>query len=594
MPTEMGQDTDGILHNAMADQPLSPFSYLSLEDCQRRLHSSSLTTGDRTALLCRIATLHLQRGNPLAAIAATEQALETQPDSALAYYYRGMALEQSGQLGLAVEAYGQAIALHASPPTQWWCDRGNALRGLGQYREALESYGQALQLTPDHEEAMTAQGSLLALLGRQREALRVCDRVLEHYPNSAQGWNSKGVALLTGGRLRPALSCFERAIALDQQLDRAWCNRGSTLIRLGQTQEGINSLDAALTIQPETRDYWKANAFTYRGYGQMKLGLYGEAIADFDQALEIKPGYPLAVLYRVVSLVLSGQFFHHLSNRALRPALLRHLGIILNTLKYRLGLLVGLFLVLAFGQGTWVALLRRALPVVLSMGVVAVVVTDLWRYRQRLSFVRQTYFHKNPLIYGRSLTIVLLTLYTYSVANAFAPAWLQWGWANWVFGEPGNVIFQPFNLFSEQTGGGIAVASTASILQLSPLSGVDWSVVLILGFWLLLILGIPFWSHLEERIFRHGADTWRQIMVRSIQFGLIHLLAGIPILGGFVLILPGFLFAWRYKVVRDRHLRKTGNVLQAQEAGVAASTADHAIYNAILVTMAVGVLLAFG
>ncbi|MBD1911647.1 MULTISPECIES: tetratricopeptide repeat protein [unclassified Leptolyngbya] len=580
----------------MVEQPYPPSFSLSLEECQQRLQNPHLSTSERTHLLCRLATLHLQRGNPTAAITTTEQALQLQPDSALAYYYRGLALEHLGQLQAALAAYDRAIALTPQPSAQWWCDRGNALRGLGRYKESLHSYDQALEIAPAHEEAMGAKGSILALLGRRREALQMCDRVLEHYPSSAQAWNSKGVVLITGGRLQPALGCFDQAIALNGNFDRAWCNRGSTLMRLGHTQEGINSLDTALSIQPESREYWKANGLTYRGYGQMKLGLYEEAIVDFDQALEIKPGYPLAALYRFVTLVQAGEFFRHLSHRQLRPPLLRNLGIIFNTLKYRLGILVGLILLLGFGQGAWVMALRQVLPALLSLGVVAVVVADLWRYRLRLGFVRQTYFHKNPLIYLRAFCTVVLTLFTYTVTDAIAPAWMRWGWANWVFGQPGNIIFQPFNLFSEQTGEAIAVSysPSAPLLSTAGLLPFDGKVLLILGFWLVLILGIPFWSSLEERIFRRGADSWRQIGVRSTQFGLIHLLAGIPILGGFVLILPGFLFAWRYKFVRDRHFRKTGDTLQAQEAGVAASTADHAIYNAILITLAVGSILAFG
>ena len=113
----------------------------------------------------------------------------------------------------------------------------------------------------------------------------------------------------------------------------------------------------------------------------------------------------------------------------------------------------------------------------------------------------------------------------------------------------------------------------------------SWSDGYIIGFWLLLIFGIPFWARLEERIFRQGANTWQQIAVRSTQFGLVHLIVGIPILAGFVLIVPGFCFAWRYKFVHDRHWQRHQNSLLAQEAGVAASTADHAVYNAILVTL---------
>lgn len=575
----------------MVEQPY-PFSFfLSLEECQQRLQNPDLPASDRIHLLGRLATLHVQRGNPTAAIAVSDEALRLQPDSALAHYYRGALMDHLGQLPAATAAYERAIALTPEPPARWWCDHGRVLRGMGRYRESLASYDRALHITPNHEEAMVARGSLLALLGRRREALQMCDRALEHYPNSAQAWNSKGVALLMGGRLQPALGCFEQAIALDGNLDRAWFNRGSTLMRLGRTAEGINSLDTALSIHPESREYWKAAGFTYRGYGRMRLGLYEEAIADFDQALDIKPGYPLAALYRTGSVMQSG-FFQHLTTPQLRPRLLSNLGTILNTLKYRLGILLGLIVLLALGQGAWVVALRQVLPALLSLGVVAVVLADLWRYRLRLDFVRKTYFHKNPLIYLRAFCIVVLTLFTYSFADAIAPAWMRWGWANWVFGQPGNIIFQPFNMFSQTASEAIAVSYSSAPLPPSPPAPLNGSTLLTLGFWLILILGIPFWSSLEERIFRQGADRWRQIWVRSVIFGLIHLLAGIPILGGFVLIVPGFLFAWRYKFVRDRHFRKTADVLKAQEAGVAASTADHAIYNAILVTLAVAAMLA--
>ena len=120
---------------------------------------------------------------------------------------------------------------------------------------------------------------------------------------------------------------------------------------------------------------------------------------------------------------------------------------------------------------------------------------------------------------------------------------------------------------------------------------VSLATILTLLFWLALLVGVPFWANLEERIFRQGANTWQTIAIRSTQFGLIHLLAGIPLIGGFVLIVPGFLFACRYKYVRDRHYRRHQNSHQAEVAGVFASTADHAVYNAILMTLAIAAVL---
>jgi hypothetical protein len=62
---------------------------------------------------------------------------------------------------------------------------------------------------------------------------------------------------------------------------------------------------------------------------------------------------------------------------------------------------------------------------------------------------------------------------------------------------------------------------------------------------------------------------------------------GIPICVALTLAVPGFLFACRYKYAYHRDLRLHGNELRAQKAGVLASTADHAIYNAILISLLV-------
>ncbi|MEO0409765.1 MAG: hypothetical protein AAF289_20680, partial [Cyanobacteria bacterium P01_A01_bin.135] len=248
-----------------------------------------------------------------------------------------------------------------------------------------------------------------------------------------------------------------------------------------------------------------------------------------------------------------------------------------------------------------------------SVGIVALMGVDLWRHRQRWRLIGAVYFRCGILTYLRAVGILIVTVGALLAADRLFPPFMHWGWANLVFGQPGNIIFQPFNLFSQgqpiQTVGAIAqlvgvvapaglvgisalLLASASGARLVPGTAIPWEALFICGFWLLLIVGIPFWARLEEHIFRRGANTWRKIAVRSTQFGLVHLVAGIPLLGGVVLILPGFLFACRYKYVYERHLKRHRQVEQAQEAGVMASTADHAVYNAILVSLVAGSLLA--
>ncbi|GAB4469706.1 MAG: hypothetical protein OHK0037_28040 [Elainellaceae cyanobacterium] len=576
-------------------------AHLTLAECVQRLGDPRLPEAERAGLLCRLGWWQLQDGQLEGAIAQFDQVLLLRPDLVAAYHGRARALDGLGRFQEAIANYDQAVKLAAAPGAMLWRDRGCTLRSLGRYGEALTSYGKALERRPQDALSMSAKGSLLAVLRRQkRAAMQLCDRALQLDPNLPEAWNSKGVVHSVAGQYAEAQQCYERAIALDNRLDRAWSNRGIAMLRQDRVLEAIANFEQALSLAPHRQEAWKAATWAHQGRALMKLGRYDRAIASFDEALRLQRGYAPAALNRLLSLGVTDKLGGELRQAETRRALLENVGAVLNAAKLRLALVLGAVLLLSLGQGPAAEMLRQGVSVLLSLGVLGLIVADLWRQRSRLGFVWQTYFGTHWLTYGRALGIVVATLVTYSVADAIAPPFLRWGWSDLVFGRPGNVIFQPFNLIKD------AAPSPPPVTDLpaTPMPGLEspppipeavsqfnWATLLILLFWLLLLLGIPFWARLEERLFRRGANTWRQIGVRSTWFGLAHLLAGIPILGGLVLILPGFLFACRYKYVRDRHLQKTGNAFQSEEAGVRASTADHAAYNAILITIAAAVLI---
>lgn len=415
---------------------------------------------------------------------------------------------------------------------------------------------------------------------------------------------------LTSDALPPGLTlehCQQRLQLTDlsarERVHWLWI-QGLLLLEAGQFEAAIASFDRALQQQPFRADAWKASAWADRAYCLLKLGRVLEAIVSCDRALEIQPqSYP-ASLYKVVSLVMAGQLLGQLTHGDTRPQILHLFSTIVQRLKSRLLLLMSVLVLLSLGQGMLPAVFQQALSSLLSVGMIGLVVADLWKQRSRFGFVWETYFHHPWLTYVRALATVIVTLFTYGIAEQIAPPYLKWGWANLIFGQSGNIIFQPLHLFDQASiAPAAAAADVAPVLPLSTpveslldtivqaIARMNYEAIFAVGFWLLLLFGIPFWAQLEERIFRQGANTWRQITIRSTQFGLAHLLAGIPILGGLVLILPGFLFACRYKYICDRHLRQGHTLVQAQAAGVVASTADHAVYNAILLSFAVGTIL---
>jgi tetratricopeptide (TPR) repeat protein len=90
------------------------------------------------------------------AITAAERAIGINPDSAAAWYNRGLSLMALNQYRNAVETYDRAIAIDAEN-ADFWAGKGIALRFLEQYPQALEALQTALELNPSHPQALVNQ-----------------------------------------------------------------------------------------------------------------------------------------------------------------------------------------------------------------------------------------------------------------------------------------------------------------------------------------------------------------------------------------------------------------------------------------------------
>jgi hypothetical protein len=163
--------------------------------------------------------------------------------------------------------------------------------------------------------------------------------------------------------------------------------------------------------------------------------------------------------------------------------------------------------------------------------------------------------------------VPVLALVLVAATALMALPGLDWGWWS-ALGGAGNPVFGS----TDTTAG-------------TPL---EWIVPLVfLG---LLVPALPLFAHAEERMFRQGAEgwtTWRRIS-RTLQFGLVHALIGIPIGAAVALSIGGAYFLAVYL----RSFRRTGSV---QEATLESTTA-HTAYNGVIIGVVIIalVLTAFG
>lgn len=125
-------------------------------------------------------------------------------------------------------------------------------------------------------------------------------------------------------------------------------------------------------------------------------------------------------------------------------------------------------------------------------------------------------------------------------------------------------------------------------------------------FILIIILALPFLAKLEEDLFRRGKIKLKEISISSVKFGLIHLVAGVPLAAGLALINAGFFYAYvyrrRYNSLKNdfianhsfgkeiiQKLLPLGIFADAvekwEEEAILEATAYHTLYNTILMLL---------
>jgi CHAT domain-containing protein len=196
------------------------------------------------------------------AIAIFDQLLKLQPNSFLAWYWRGNSLSNLGQYESAIASYEQAIKIKPDYLLAWF-EQGNAFYELQQYDAGIRVWRQALSLKGESEygkqlvsriiPSRTAS-VLLYDLQRYEEAIALYNQLLSVESNTAATWINRGTAFYQLARYQDALVDFDRAIQLDARNALAWKRRGFALYRLDRNQQAIASFERAAKLEPDDLD----------------------------------------------------------------------------------------------------------------------------------------------------------------------------------------------------------------------------------------------------------------------------------------------------------------------------------------------------
>lgn len=247
----------------------------------------------------------LKLGNTQAALRLLNNAVETDPKSALAEYRLAIAYDEVGQIEEAVkhfEAAVRAAPLH-NPTILRFAD---AYRRLGRVDDARKMYEKALGNNAYEVPAILGLAEL-AVEGGNPRALRNAEQrligLLEWMPENSQAWTHLGVVCASLDQPQDAVKAYEKALATDSANTTAALNLAQIYFAAGQIDRarplferaaasGIASVPQAVVLH---------DFFISQGEPQRAVSLW-------RRVLEAAPGSARARAFIAWSLALAGKF----------------------------------------------------------------------------------------------------------------------------------------------------------------------------------------------------------------------------------------------------------------------------------------------
>lgn len=207
------------------------------------------------------------------------EARRSNPDNVGLVVNHGVALERSGDVARAVEAYEAAHALDptdaaaASSLARAWV----ATKKLKKAKLVLK---RALDAHPDDAELLNVSASVHRLAGNGKRAAELARRVLLRDQKNIGAMKTLALVYADEGKLQLADTFFRNALKLDDGDASIYVNLGLLEFRRGEHQRALANFERAIALDPKdpaAHANVGAIALRYRDYGRAAES-YGSAV----------------------------------------------------------------------------------------------------------------------------------------------------------------------------------------------------------------------------------------------------------------------------------------------------------------------------
>ncbi len=198
--------------------------------------------------------------------AASQKALELDPELAEAHAARGMAVSLRKDYDRAREEFETAIRLNPKlfEPYYFFA---RALFVQGKLEEAVRMYEQASLVRPEDYQVPILLTTVYNKLGRKaeaeaicRKAMRLIERHVEMYPDDPRALYLGAGALYHTGNPEQALTWLQRALSVDPDEPLVQYNAACVYAQLGQADAAIDCLEKSINRGVGNREWIENDA----------------------------------------------------------------------------------------------------------------------------------------------------------------------------------------------------------------------------------------------------------------------------------------------------------------------------------------------
>jgi tetratricopeptide (TPR) repeat protein len=236
-----------------------------------------------------------------------DKATRLNPQSPIAWYNKGVVLNELKKTKEAIKSYDKVIMLNhdqAIMPNsiyvKAWYNKACSFKDLGDryesnmahteatmaYKESIMAYNKTIELAPNHAKAWQNKGVAYYKQHLYNESLQAYNITIDLDPTDADSWFSKGRVLHELNRSDEEIQAYDNAIMLNGSDSYAWLDKGRVLLELGNYPDAFQAYDMAFKLKPELVNgkIWK-----FIGNKLSNQSSYDLALKAYEYSIKLAP-----------------------------------------------------------------------------------------------------------------------------------------------------------------------------------------------------------------------------------------------------------------------------------------------------------------